>query len=412
MRILLPLHGFARWNGGLDLIRLVVSAIDSVTDSEIELSFAVPVDSGPSRLLHAGLRQLRQIAAGNLGGSPAGHRGALIQSAVQMIGDRPLVRCGDNCKGILVAAETSRSDMIFPTMIPLGDGGPPRIGYLFDFQHKYLPSLFSNRVQRDRDRRFEEIANDADGIVVNSQSAARDTVEFLGFSASKILAMPFTPYALPHWFDVDPEDAMQRHGIRGAYFLICNHFWKHKDHATALRAFALLRARSSYADLHLVMTGDSIDHRDPRHYARLQELARELGVVQRVHFLGLIPKRDQLALIRGCKALLQPTLFEGGPGGGSVYEAVGLGVPAIVSDIPINLEIEQGEISFFKAGDAKDLAEKMIEQMSKPLLIRSQADLLAQGNSNLQRLGKEIHKYLTNPAFTPAKQNINDLPSA
>lgn len=394
MRVLLPLHNFVRWNGGLDLIRLLISAIDSVPDHGIELSFAVPVDSAPSRLLHAGFRQLRQLVAGSLGGSPAGSRDALVRTALQMIGDRPLVRCSDNPKGIILAAETNQSDVVFPTMIPLGDGGPPRIGYLFDFQHKYLPDLFSERIRRNRDRRFQEIANDASGIVVNSQAVARDTVEFLGFPASKILAMPFTPYALPHWLDISPEDAQRRHGVAGRYLLVCNHFWKHKDHATTMRAFALLRATSSLSDLQLVMTGDPIDHRDPRHYAKLQQLASELGLAHCTHFLGLIPKADQLALMRGCEALLQPTLFEGGPGGGSVYEAVGLGVPAVVSDIPINQEIDQGEIYFFKSGDAHHLAERVTELLSHPPHRLNPEELIARGNANLRRLGKAIHGHL------------------
>lgn len=394
MRVLLPLHNFVRWNGGLDLIRLMISAIDSVSDHGIELSFAFPVDSRPSRLLHAGFRQLRQVVAGNLGGSPAGSRDALVRTALQIISDRTLFRCSDNSKGITLAAEKNQSDVIFPTMIPLGHGGPPRIGYIFDFQHKYLPDLFSNRIRRNRDRRFQQIANDASGIVVNSQAVARDTVEFLGFPASKILAMPFTPYALPRWLDVSPEDAQRRHGIAGRYLLVCNHFWKHKDHATVLRAFALLRSTSSLSDLQLVMTGDPIDHRDPRHYSRLQALATELRLAHCTHFLGLIPKHDQLALMRGCEALLQPTLFEGGPGGGSVYEAVGLGVPAVVSDIPINLEIDQGDIYFFKSGDAHHLAERVTELLSNPPHRPIPEELLTRGDANLRRLGKAIYGHL------------------
>lgn len=394
MRVLLPLHGFVRWNGGLDLIRLLVAAIDSVPDYGVELSFAVPVDSVLNRLLHVGFRQIHQLVAGNLGGRPAGSRDALIRTAFGMIGNRPLVRCNDNSRGVIIAAEASRSDVIFPTMVPLGEGGPPRTGYLFDFQHKHLPGLFSERIRRNRDRRFQEIANDASGIVVNSQAVAHDTVEFLGFSASRILAMPFAPYALPHWFVVKPEDARRKHGVAGRYLLICNHFWKHKDHATALRAFALLRGISSFSDLQLVMTGDPIDHRDPRHYAKLQELTKELGLANCTRFLGLIPKNDQLALMRGCEALLQPTLFEGGPGGGSVYEAVGLGIPAVVSDIPINQEIDQGEIYFFKSGDAHHLAERVIELLSHPPHRLNPEELIARGDANLRRLGKAIHGHL------------------
>lgn len=395
MRVLLPLHGFVRWNGGLDLIRLLVSALDSMAVREIELSFAVPVDSTPSRLMHAGFRKFRQFVARSTGGSPAGSRDALVQAALRMIGDRPVVRCTDSSKGVVVAARATRSDFVFPSMNPLGRDGPPRVAYLFDFQHRYLPHLFSARTRYNRDRRFKALAADATGIVVNSRAVADDVVRFLGFPSSKILAMPFSPYALPRWFDTRPEDARRKYGISGRYLLVCNHFWKHKDHATALRAFARLRERTPFSDLQLVMTGDPIDHRDPRHYARLQELARSLAVFDCAHFLGLIPKDDQLALMRGCEVLLQPTHFEGGPGGGSVYEAVGLGVPAVVSDIPINLEIDQGEVCFFRKGDAEHLAESVAELLSSPRPRPTREELLAKGDANLQRLGNVICRYLT-----------------
>lgn len=81
----------------------------------------------------------------------------------------------------------------------------------------------------------------------------------------------------------------------------------------------------------------------------------ELGIDQKVRILGLIPKVDQIALMRGSLALIQPTLFEGGPGGGAVYDAVGLGVPCIVSDIDVNREIDEDAVCFFKTGDADDL---------------------------------------------------------
>ena len=394
MKVLIPLHGFVRWNGGLDFIRLLVAAIESVSDRGITLTFAIPIDSGANRLLHAGFRQFRKMLAGSLGKSPAGDRDALLQAALELIGNRPAVRCHDSPAGILEAAEISQADVIFPTTIPLGDRDPARIGYLYDFQHRRLPELFSPRIRRKRDKQFLRIAEDSTGIVVNSRTVTREVVEFLGFPASRILTLPFSPYALPDWFDACPEDVQHRHGIRGRYLLVCNHFWKHKDHATALRAFALLRADPANADLGLVMTGDPIDQRDPRHYHRLQDLTRNLGLVEYTRFLGLIPKRDQLALLRGCEALLQPTLFEGGPGGGSVYEAIGLGVPSIVSDIPINLEIDQGAVRFFKAGDENDLAQQVTSVLLQPRSRRHKDEVIALGNANLSRLGNTICDYL------------------
>lgn len=279
-------------------------------------------------------------------------------------------------------------------MFPLGDAPIKRIGYIFDFQHRYIPELFPSRIRRNRDRMFSAIARDSDGIVVNAKAVAHDVMHFLGVPKDSILTMPFAPYALPWWFDTCPTSARTRYGVRKPYLLICNHFWKHKDHATALRAFALLREQQPNLDVELVMTGDPVDHRDPRHYSGLLRLAEKLGISSNTHFLGLIPKRHQLALMRECLGLVQPTRFEGGPGGGSVYEAIGLGVPVIVSDIPVNLEIDQGDVFFFRTGDASELAKQMTNVLNSSSLRPTQETLLAAGNSNLARMGNAICDYL------------------
>lgn len=395
MKVLFPLHGFVRWNGGIDLARLISSAIETVHEERgIQLTFAYPIPSAAKAPLEAILRRLRTIVAGARSVDSGGHA-ALLRSAREIAGSRPSIYCPDRGSGIIEAALKSKADVVFPTMLPLGKTGPTRIAYVFDFQHRHLPELFSARTRRNRDQRFRALTNDANGIVVNSRTVARDLAEFIGAKPEFVLTMPFAPHADDWWFEVEPSVATKKYGISDPYILICNHFWKHKDHATALRAFA--KTRKHYPDLalKLVLTGDPVDHRDPGHYGRLLKLCNELELSDSAIFLGLIPKKDQLALLRGCAVLLQPTLFEGGPGGGSVYEAVGLDVPAIVSDISVNREIDQGYIRFFQAGNADDLAENIIELLAEPLKSPASANvLLARGRNNLRKLGNSIADYL------------------
>jgi len=394
MRILFPLHGYVRWNGGLDLVRLLASALSQPTiSSAIEVSFAMPQPSPASRWLQSGLRLARGMRAGNPR-LAADSESVRMQMAAEIVGPGHVVRCGDNATGIRHAANAVHADAVFPSMLPLGTSTLPRVGYLFDFQHRHIPELFPAHIRRNRDRRFAQIASDADGVVVNSRAVARDAEQWLGIASDRILAMPFAPYAMAWSFDVDPADARHRYRIEGRYLMVCNHFWKHKDHATALRAFAELRADPANTDLQLVLTGDPIDHRDPQHYSRLIALAENLRVASSTCFLGLIPKRDQLALMRGCVGLVQPTLFEGGPGGGAVYEAIGLGVPAIVSDIPVNTEIDCGDVRFFRAGEDVDLAEKVSQLLTSPPPRPDREMLISNGDANLSRLGDAISDFL------------------
>jgi hypothetical protein len=64
--------------------------------------------------------------------------------------------------------------------------------------------------------------------------------------------------------------------------------------------------------------------------------------------------------------VVQPTLFEGGPGGGALYDGVSTATPVILSDIDVNREADLGVIEFFRAGSAEDLAQKMMAAITNP----------------------------------------------
>jgi glycosyltransferase involved in cell wall biosynthesis len=89
--------------------------------------------------------------------------------------------------------------------------------------------------------------------------------------------------------------------------------------------------------------------------------------------------------------VLQPTLFEGGPGGGAVYDAVSLGVPAILSDIPVNREIEnEPNLFYFEAGSAPDLAGKMRAFLKKEIRKPAREDLLSRGERRKRLMGDRL----------------------
>ena len=125
-----------------------------------------------------------------------------------------------------------------------------------------------------------------------------------------------------------------------------------------------------------------------------------MGILDRIHFLGHIPKQDQIGIMNGAIAVIQPTLFEGGPGGGAVYDAVAIGVPAILSDIPVNLEIVgEANLLYFKAGDASDLTEKMKTVLTSPVKRSNPEELLETGRVRIEKLGEtliEAIKYVIN----------------
>lgn len=79
-----------------------------------------------------------------------------------------------------------------------------------------------------------------------------------------------------------------------------------------------------------------------------------------VEFTGFLPNEKLKDLISRARLLVQPSLYEGF--GVPPLQALYSGTRAVISDIPVFREIyKKLPVAFFKAGDADDLAQKIVE---------------------------------------------------
>ncbi len=357
-------HGFIDWAGGIDLLRLVCSSLFATGD--VELHLLVPT-KGPRLSLARLYRHGKQVAKTIVGRS-ANAPQILDKKCVYELADESdfaisvhEIDIGD--RAIESAAKRLKLNVLLPAFAPLKNSRTPWVGYLFDFQHKYLPHFFTEEEIAHRDREFEYMLNTAATVIVNAKAVAADIERFYPKRKAQVFALPFAAAPDPRWFDL--EAPLERYGIREPYVMISNQFWVHKDHETAFHAFAIF-ARA-FPEVQLVCTGSTADYRAPSYFEDLMATARRVGIEDKLKVLGMIPKHDQIGLMRKARAVLQPTLFEGGPGGGSVYDALSLGTPVIVSDIPVNRElIGQENVTFFRSRDPEDLSRVMFEEFSRP----------------------------------------------
>jgi len=114
--------------------------------------------------------------------------------------------------------------------------------------------------------------------------------------------------------------------------------------------------------LEVWIAGDSL--LDPAHSGKLASAARELGVAERVRFLGPVPYARLLSLYRGAMALVFPSFIESF--GHPLLEAMLAGTPAVVSDIPSFREIAGDAALYFPPADARALAARIDELRAKP----------------------------------------------
>lgn len=89
----------------------------------------------------------------------------------------------------------------------------------------------------------------------------------------------------------------------------------------------------------------------------------------KIIILGEISKISQISLLKKCTALIQPTLYEGGPGGFSSYEAIAYDVPLILSNTEVNREIKNKNIYFFQSNNEYDLANAILNNLKKLIII-------------------------------------------
>ncbi|MBV8502041.1 MAG: glycosyltransferase family 4 protein [Paucibacter sp.] len=378
-------HGFIEWGGGLDFLRLVCGSL-ATSGEPLELHLLLPT-RGPRLAARQSLRQLKHALKTALGRSSTLARTPDARIVTEFVqGNQALIQAHEIDAGqraIAAASRRLRLDALMPSVQPLDpDIGLPWLGYIADFQHAHLPHFFSEQEIAARNRNFSDMLERSRCVIVNARAVANDIERLLPGRPAKVVAMPFSAAPNPSWFELD-EPPLEKYGIHSPFFIISNQFWQHKDHLSAYRAFA--RLREQHPQTQLVCTGETSDFRNPAHFPMLCREAEALGIASHLRVLGLIPKRDQIALMRAARAVVQPTLFEGGPGGGSVFDAVALGVPALVSDIEVNLEIDESNVSFFKASDADALARAMAEVLNSEPAERPAPQLLIEAGQRRRR---------------------------
>jgi len=384
--------GFIQWTGGLDFLRLCVGGMDSVFPGTT-WPILVPDDTASQRAFAvavAAKRRLLSMAGVQPGVTPPVSKSGL-HDAIATTGSS--IRCQSyygSPRGLSRAMRDLDVQAVLPAMMSLGPQFHHRwIGYIGDLQHKRLPANFSRRERGERDKSFIALLADAPAIIVNSRSVARDVEEFYPHPRAALFSLPFCPPVNAPVLNEIGEDELRAYALPQKFFIISNQFWVHKSHQTAFDALRLMRD-AGFADVHIVCTGNLHDYRAPGYVDGLKESIARDRLADRIHFLGIIPKRHQLAVMCRSVAVIQPTLFEGGPGGGALYDGVSTGTPVILSDIDVNREADLGVIEFFRAGSAEDLAQKMVAALRSPPQRLSAEATVAMLRERQRQLGEKL----------------------
>ena len=264
--------------------------------------------------------------------------------------------------GVLRSLKEVKPNAALPIVeLPVPDC--PTIGWIPDFQHRYLPELFSDDERRRLSKRHQGLSEKCRLMWCSSESVAQDFKKFFPAHAGKARVASF-PSLFAYEPPCEPEvDSLFPYRLPERFLLVINQFWGHKNHKIVAEALGLLRTAGLV--IPTVMAGLPADYRDKKNTAlseTLQTLAKN-GSWSDCFVLGRIEGSELLQLLRSATALVQPSRFEGW--NTTVEDAKALGCPVILSDIAVHREQCPDALGFFGCDDARTLADIIADNWTR-----------------------------------------------
>jgi glycosyltransferase involved in cell wall biosynthesis len=153
---------------------------------------------------------------------------------------------------------------------------------------------------------------------VGVSEGVKSSLIALGLPAQKIVA-------IPNGIDLTRFETLGERSwdLRRSDIVMCARFSSQKDHETAIRAMALLKARGCGSSLLLAGGGKA------RYETKARELVKTLGLCRQVKFLGHV--RDIPGLLSENRLVLLSTHYEGMPL--ALLEGMAAGCALVASDV-------------------------------------------------------------------------------
>lgn len=249
-------------------------------------------------------------------------------------------------------------DFVYPaTQLAEAPFGAPWAGWIPDWQCQHKPDMFSRDERIRRFMQYRELAYHPAGCVFSSKQAYEDSENlFPDADRSKWHIFHFPAvFEDDFWNLTEGEIAQTREslGVPENYFIICNQFWKHKNHLLVAKALA----ENPDLDIHIVMTGAVTDTRWSEYADEVKKTLAVEHVANRVTLTDSIDRDTQLKLLAGAQGYIQPSFFEGWST--FVEESRAIGLPGLISDIPVHQEQKPPQSVFFDPSDVAMFSEKL-----------------------------------------------------
>lgn len=255
----------------------------------------------------------------------------------------------------------------------------PYLATVWDVQHRthpFLPEMQEKGEWFHRESKTFRFLAQAAGIITGTEVGARELEKAYGIFPEKIMRFP---HPTPTFFQ--PAVWRLNHPSSPPYFLYPANFWPHKNHATLVRALALLT--ESHQEARLIFTGQG------KNLPFIQELGRNLGVDKRLEFLGHVTDTRLRDLYDGATALVYASLS--GPENLPPLEAMARGCPVLNSDFPGARE-QLGEAAIFIFPTSAEAWAAEMSRLLQPTAVPLRKKLAEEGCKKIQE--KTVQNYV------------------
>lgn len=252
-------------------------------------------------------------------------------------------------------AEQEKVDLIWFTYPADVDLTTPFIYTIWDIGHRVMPAFPETTKPMYRWNGHEEqcrrMLAKATFILTGNETGKKEILDNYSVMENKIRIVPF-----PITFFCYGEEEKPKFELPKDYFFYPAQFWPHKNHICIIKAVHYLKENKGI-EAHVFLTGS-----DKGNKGYIQEMARKLGVDDLIHFTGFVSYEEMKYLYTHATGTIFASLM--GPNNIPPIEAVYLGCPLIISDIPGHKE-QMGEgVLYFDGYKPEELANRMSKLLS------------------------------------------------
>lgn len=277
--------------------------------------------------------------------------------------------------------------IFFTPIIPFFLRPKRSIVVAFDFAYRTLRRSWRNELSaRMLFFLHKRALRQADVVIAISEETKQSVIRLFGVPAERIKVVPLSFVPLG-----EKKDALP---VPDHFFLFAGVLKERKNVAGIIKAFALFaRGNAAYA---LLIAG-----KQSGAYAEsLLQLARELGMEKRIHFLGYVTDAQLAYLYAKARALVFPSFLEGF--GMPVLEAMSADLPVITSNQGALAEVAGNAALLVDPAHPEDIAVAMSRIATDTTLRRelSEKGLLRAGQFSWQKTTGEILEIITDVEHT------------